>query len=141
LARRYPTVNATHSRQLGLALNFFKRFDSDVGLVEADTYQLALDPHSLAVTENRTAEAIQYEKEIGQFGRITCHLEPSAIAGNLDQTALARPCPVDSHHPNVKRRLELNARLALSALVAIDHHANLPGFRRFRQQIEGDARD
>jgi hypothetical protein len=121
---------------LDRAPTFFKRFDSDVGLVKADTYQLALDPHSLAVTENRTAETTQYEKKIGQFGRMTCHLEPSAIVGNLNQTALARPRPVDGHHPNVKRRLELNARLALPALVAIHHHANLPGFRRFRQRIE-----
>jgi hypothetical protein len=108
---------------LGLAPNVFKRFDSNVGLVKADAYQLALDPHSLAVTENRTAETVQYKKEIGQFTRMTCHLEPGVIVGNLNQTALARPRPIDSHHPNVKRRLELNARLALSAHIAIHRHA------------------
>jgi hypothetical protein len=111
--------------------NLLKRFDFDVSLVKADAHQLGVDPHFLAVAENRRAERSEQEEKFGQLGRMTCHLEPSAGVGYIDQKTIARPCPVDRHRTAFKRLVEFNPRRALSALFA-HRHTNPLGFRRFR---------
>jgi hypothetical protein len=128
---RLSWVSSFGHSQFRLMPNLLKRFDSDVSLAKADAYQLALDPRSLAVTENRRAETSEHEEKFGQLGRMTCHLEPSTSFGYIDQKTIARPCPVDRHRTGFKRVVEFNPTRALSALVA-HHHANLLGFRRFR---------
>ena len=113
------------SHQFGLTSNFFERFNSDVSLVEADAYLLAVDLHSLAETECWNAEIIQYEKKLGQFCRMTYHVEPSTIVEHLNKNALGRPRSVDCHHPDVKWLLKYNPRWPLSGLLEFHHHAKL----------------
>jgi hypothetical protein len=107
--------------QLSVMPNFFQRFNSDVGLIETDAYPRTVDPLSLAATEYRAPETSQQQEKFGEFSRTTRYLDLCFGVRNINQQAFPTPRPIDSHHSDLTRPLESNARRVVF-VVASHHH-------------------